>query len=410
MAERLGPRVWHLGLSSLLVLLGCGEAGAGAGVFDDREALVAGAAYPTRNLAFVLVDVGMGVNITSQAAAGVLTTNPNSLKNLLLYESYGRQDITAQVVGPVSYPLSTCSDTETRNMATALRPQFPGFDHYLYYLGSRLTACTWSSLASVGTPGRPARDSWYNANSTCLALGVGFQGNLGEAHSSSLRCPSGLPFADDPNQCTAGEYGDPFDSMGGGCRHMSAWHKVHQGWLSGCNGVRVNASGTFTLLPFERRCDGPQFLKIKAPKSRTFLRPASGGGPATTETFDSYYLELRTPLDFDGTLGGSALTPRVLVHVGGELRSRTDSGVHTFLLDLAPSTTTFNDAALAQGQTFTDPAGGLSITAQAVSSTQATIVVQSTGSDAPQCLDNSSFTPPGPGPETCVDNPPAPVP
>ena len=56
------------------------------------------------------------------------------------------------------------------------------------------------------------------------------------------------------------------------------------------------------------------------PKTRTFNRPAAGGGGATTETLDYYYLELRTPLDFDGTLAyrSSALSPRVLLHVGDD--------------------------------------------------------------------------------------------
>ena len=115
--------------------------------------------------------------------------------------------------------------------------------------------------------------------------------------------------------CTASEYGDSFDPMGGGCRHMNAWQKSYQGWLSSCNGVRVTNSGTFNLLPLEMACNGTQFLQIKAPKARPFMRPAAGGGGATTENLDYYYLELRTPVDFDGTLGGSALSARVLVHM-----------------------------------------------------------------------------------------------
>ena len=119
---------------------------------------------------------------------------------------------------------------------------------------------------------------------------------------------------------------------------MNAWQKSYQGWLSSCNGVRVTNSGTFNLLPLEMACNGTQFLQIKAPHARPFMRPAAGGGGATTENLDYYYLELRTPVDFDGTLGGSALSARVLVHMATDLQPRTGKGFHTFLLDMAPST------------------------------------------------------------------------
>jgi hypothetical protein len=400
-----------VGLVALGGTLGCSDAKT-QDVLDDGQALISGSKYPTRNLAFVMVNVGSGVNINAQTAMNRLVNDANSERNLLLYGSYGRQDMTAQVFGPISYPLSSCTNTDMSRLASDLRPQIQSqgsFQHYLWYLGSQTVGCSWSLLAGLGTPEKPAKDSWYNATTSCVALGQGVEQNLGRQHSSTLRC-TGAPFADDPNSCTSSEYGDLFDVMGGGCRHSNAWQNASQEWLGGCNGVSVTSSGTFTLLPYERRCDGAQFLKVKAPKQRIYIRPAGGGGGASTENLDYYYVELRTPLDFDGTLGGTALTPRVLIHVAANLRTRSQTGVHTYLLDMTPNTSTFNDAALAQGQTFTDPASGLSITAQAVDANQATIVVQSNGSGAPTCLDGSTFTPPGPDPSSCVDNPPTPVP
>ena len=75
-------------------------------------------------------------------------------------------------------------------------------------------------------------------------------------------------------------------------------------------------------------CNGVQYLQMKAPKARPFMRPAGGGGGATTENLDYYYLELRTPVDFDGTLGNGtrALSARVLVHVAGDRRSAHAAG------------------------------------------------------------------------------------
>jgi len=368
--------------------------------------LVSGTGYPARSFALVLVDTGGGVDVTVDGMRGNLLDDPDSLRNYYLDDSFGRQDITAEVLGPFSYPLTTCTSTDMARLASALRPRLPmGYDHYLWFLGSTLGACNWAGLASLGTADAPTRDTWYNNQTNCVVLVQEPGHNFGMQHSSSLRCP-GASFADNPNSCTASEYGDVFDPMGNGCRHMNAWQKAYQGWFGGCNGVAVTGSGTFTLLPIESRCDGAQFLKVKAAKARTFNRPAAGGGGATVETLAYYYVELRSPIGFDGLLGNrSMLTPQVLIHAGNDLRSREETGVHTFLLDMTPTTTGgsgFGDAALPVGSTFTDPAGGVSITVQAVSATQATIKVDiANGAGPPTCLDGTTFALPGPGPASC---------
>jgi MYXO-CTERM domain-containing protein len=369
------------------------------------SALRNAAPYAPRSFAFVMLDMGGGVNTTADAAMGRLITAPDSIRNYYLSDSYGTQDVTAQVFGPMPYSLNgTCG---TSQLATAMRAMIPGtFQHYLWYFGNRQSACAWTGLASVGSPDKPSRDTWYNASTSCVVLVQEPGHNFGMQHSSSIACPNGATLADDVNMCTASEYGDPFDPMGGGCRHMNAWQKDYQGWFGGCNGVNVTSSGSFTLLPIEQRCDGVQFLKIPAPKVRTFNRPAAGGGGATVETFSHYYVELRTPQDFDGMLGNrSSLAPMVLVHIGGDRRGRAQRGLHTFLLDMTPATTGSSgraDSALGVGKTYTDPAGGLSITVKAVSGTQATVDVQiANGSGGPTCLDDTPFTGPGPGQESC---------
>ena len=379
---------------------------------QQQSALQTGTPYAARAFAFVLVDLGGGFNpaITSDDVLGRMINNSDSIRNYYINDSYGLQDITTQVFGPIKYTLNGCTTTSNTmgpgQLANDLRAMIPGtFQHYLWYFGTNQSACQWSGLASLGTPDKPSKDTWYNASTNCVVLVQEPGHNFGMQHSSSLACP-GASFADDPNSCTASEYGDLFDPMGNGCRHMNAWQKTYQGWLAGCNGVAITSSGTFTVLPFENRCDGAQFLKIKAPKVRSFMRPAAGGGSATTETLAYYYVELRTPVDFDGTLGNrSALTPSLLIHVADDVHTRSQKGLHTFLLDMTPTTTgsrAFNDAALPVGATFTDPAGGVSITATAVSATQATVTVDiEGGTGAPTCLDGTTFTAPGPGPESC---------
>ncbi|MBC8132071.1 MAG: hypothetical protein H7X95_03745, partial [Deltaproteobacteria bacterium] len=378
---------------------------------ERKSALRSGAAFPDRAFAFVLVNFGGGVNVTAETAMNRMVNDANSIRNYFLYDSYGRQNISAQVFGPLTVSaLTACGNGNTSGLANALRPMIPGtFQHYLWYFGSRQASCGWSGLASVGTAARPSKDTWYNASTGCVVLVQEPGHNFGMMHSSSIRCP-GVPLADNTAGCTASEYGDPFDPMGGGCKHMNAWQKAYQGWFGGCNGVNVTSSGTFTLLPYEMRCDGAQFLKIKAPKTRMIDR-SGGGGAASTETLDYYYVELRTPLDFDGPLGGgTGLSPRVLLHIANDVKTAAQRAIHPYIIDMTPNTNSFTDAAFAVGQTFTDPAGGLSITATAVSATQATITVEiAGGTGAPTCLDDSTFAAPGPGVETCVTNTATPI-
>jgi len=388
-----------------------------------QSALIGATAFTPRTFAFILVDIGSGfsnvrgpsgasVAVTPDYIMGRMQNDADSIRNYYLGDSYQTQDISTKVVGPLTYTPNGC---DTSAMASALRAQVDAqggpFNHYLWYYGSMNSSCSWSGLASVGTPDRPSKDTWYNASTSCVVLVQEPGHNFGMQHSSSITCGTSAPFADDPNTCTNSEYGDRFDPMGGGCRHMNAWQKSYQGWFGGCNGVKVTNSGTFTLLPYEPSCNGVQFLQVKAPKTRMYMRPAGGGGSATTENLNFYYLELRTPVDFDGTLGNSSsLSARVLVHVADDLHTRTQRGVHPFILDMTPSTTGssgLNDAGLAVGQSFTDPAGGLTITNMAMSNSGATIQVTYTaGSGDPTCMDGTPFTPPGPDVSSCTTSAP----
>src|SRR5947208_13822314 len=101
------------------------------------------------------------------------------------------------------------------------------------------------------------------------------------------------------------------------------------------------------------------------------------GSDTTVEELSYYYVELRgQAAGFD-----QGLAPQVQVRVGGDYRPAEQSGLHTWLLDMNPATNTFTDAALTVGRTFTDPAGGVTITATAVSASSATIAVTIEGGD-----------------------------
>ncbi len=245
------------------------------------SALVGATPYSPRSFAMVLINLnGDGVNTTADSVMGRLIGNADSIRNYYLADSYGMQDITAQVFGPINYTMTTCSNSDASRLSSDLRPMISGtFQHYLWYIGvtnANGSPCTWGGLGSVGSPQSPARDTWYNGSSSCVVLVQEPGHNFGMQHSSTLACGTSAAFMDDPNGCTYSEYGDRFDPMGGGCRHMNAWQKQYQGWFGGCNGVRVNRSGTFTLLPFEPQCNGVQFLHDQDAQDAR-VQPPRGG-------------------------------------------------------------------------------------------------------------------------------------
>jgi hypothetical protein len=383
-----------------------------AEVESSREALITGTPFKIRNIAFVLVDLGSGVNLTSDAAAKRLmgtATGDDSVRQFFIENSFGLQDVSAQVFGPLSTTMADCANSATSTLASTLRPQVTGtFDQYFWYLGSKVAACEWSGLAMVGSPDRPAKDTWFNASSGCVVLVHEPGHNLGLKHASSMKCGTEV-FVDAPDGvCTHSEYGDTLDAMGNGCRHMNSFTKAYEKWFGGCNMVDVPATGTFTLLPIEVPCDGIQSLQIKMPKTRPFYR-SGGGGSAGTTDLTHYYVELRAPFGFDGKHGSSsALKPQVQIRVSGDIRKSTQSGLNTWYLDMVPSTSTLDG--LLAGGTFTDPAGGITITVDAIEETKATVRVEITdGTGSPTCIDGvTTVTAPGPGPESCAAGPAVP--
>ena len=301
-----------------------------------RSALINGTKYPAKRLALILLDIGGGTNLTAENAlreiVGPSTNTDPPLRNYYAEVSYGTEELDGRVFGPFQYAIGNCNTSGMPTMFREMVNQMGGgtFNHYLWYIGSRTSACSWSGLGEVGTPAAPQNDTWYNGSSSCVVMIQEPGHNFGMQHSSSMRCGS-ASFNDTPQgSCTHSEYGDPFDPMGGGCRHMNAWQKTYNGWLQGCNMVRVRSSGTFTLNPLELACDGAQVLQIPMPKTRMFMR-SGGGGSATNDALTHYYLELRTKRGAD-----MALTTSVHVRVSGDIRGRSSRGLHTWILDMDP--------------------------------------------------------------------------
>jgi hypothetical protein len=380
-----------------------------------QQPLINPTPLPATKLAMAVVDVGGGTNITPDELNKRLFTNADSTKAYYLQNSFGMHDLVGMVSPKTyTYAMTTC---DTSGMASALRATIDTdvgqvSDVYLWYFGSKVSACAWSGLSG-------GKDTFYNASSSCVVLVQEPGHSFGMSHSSSMACTdpgSGavVPILDDLGTgdvatCTHNEYGNRYDTMGGGCRHFNAYNKVYRTYFQKCNGVNVRKSGTFHLMPIEKPCNGIQTLQVPMPHVRGFFRTGGGGSDGVTQL--AYYtIELRSPIGFD-----TGLKPTVIINAspkwsvistGGTRGSR---GEHTWLLDMAPSVTTGTDGtahALALGQTFTDPGGGVAITTMSVGPDGADIKIDITGAttvpDAGTetvCLDGTPI--PAPGPENC---------
>lgn len=390
------------------------------------QSLINPVPLPATKLAMAVVDIGTGTNITPDELNKRLYTNVDSTKAYYLQNSFGMHDLVGMVSPKTySYPMTTC---DTSGMASALRAQLDAdvgqvSDVYLWYIGKNISACSWSGLSG-------GKDTWYNGSSSCVVLVQEPGHSFGMSHSSSMTCTDPATGAvtairddlgtGDAASCTHSEYGNRYDTMGGGCRHFNAYNKVYRTYLQKCNGVNVRKSGTFNLMPIEKPCNGIQALQVPMPRTRGFFRTGGGGSDGVTQL--SYYtVELRAPIGFDSSMKATVIinaAPKwsVISTTGG----RGSRGEHTWLLDMAASVTTGQDGtahALAAGQTFTDPAGGVSITTLSVGNEGAVIKVDITGTTSVAdagtetvCLDGTPIE--APGPATCGDDgggPPPPI-
>jgi MYXO-CTERM domain-containing protein len=143
----------------------------------------------------------------------------------------------------------------------------------------------------------------------------------------------------------------------------------------------------------------------------TVSDPQSQG---TAVSLKNYYLELRTAggnFDAYGTAsrpGAVTFTqPTVFVYTSDDVRVPTgaattrnnQNSVWTELLNMTPSNSSFTGLT-SVGQSFVDPAGGPTITLQAISATGATIAITNPkGSGSPTCIDGTALS--GAGPTTC---------
>jgi Gametolysin peptidase M11/NPCBM-associated, NEW3 domain of alpha-galactosidase len=280
----------------------------------------------------------------------------------ILENSYQQTWLTGDVYGWYTLPDSstTCNPTQMAvdadNAAAAAGVNLASYKRKVYVFPYD-SACGWSGMALIG--GSPSQ-AWMNGSIDPNLFAHELGHNLGLYHSHGLFCGSSVVGAN----CTVTEYGNVTDTMGFGVGDYNAFQKERLGWINyGASPpvTAVNVSGSYVIDPYETTGTSSEALKI--------LKSAD----PTTGLRTWYYLEYRQPLGWDQVLlnyaaGNNDFTTGVLVSTGTESTPNSSD-----LLDMTPNSWGF--AALAPGQTFTDPDAGVTIITESTSSTGASVQV-----------------------------------
>ncbi len=225
-----------------------------------------------------------------------------------------------------------------------------GYGH-IQFIFPEQSSCDWAGLGQM-----PGQLTWLNGYIDPWVSAHELGHNMGLHHASSYRCTSGGATVTWSSNCTASEYGDPYDVMGNNSHvfHSNAWHLAQLGIVPSTGVKTIAASGTYTIKSALNRGPGINLLRVP-----------TGGTPARY-----YDLSIRESGGVFDSLLPTSMTSGVSVHWDPATSVVTQS----LLLDGTPGTAgNFTDAALPVGSTFSD--GQNSITVDSVVPGQAAVSV-----------------------------------
>jgi putative cell wall-binding protein len=296
----------------------------------------------------------------SQVTAGFFAEAPaKSVRSYFAEQSYGGISVTGDVFGyyTINANRSSC-DWSTWHKAARDAAAADGVTLSTYTnvvaIWPGQSVCGWAGIAYV-----PGAYSALNNTISWTTAAHELGHNLGAHHAQSLSCTnsSGVRVSLS-STCQASEYGDPFDRMGSGQVHFNHYHRRQIGILGAADQQTVTTGGTYTIgVASHATSGGPKIVRI-----------ARGDGTYL-------YLEYRRTFGLFETFSSTAnVTTGVSIRIGPDTLRR-----QTQLIDMTPSTTTFADAALTAGRTFSDPVSGWTITTSTVSSTGAVVTLGAPG-------------------------------
>ena len=284
-------------------------------------------------------------------------------------------------------------------MAAAIAALPKTYDHYYWVYGPDPRGANCGTWGDEGRPNRIAVYSSYSFGSLVgYAQEIGH--NFGMTHEPTITCAGAAPFLDDPTQCTHVEYGNHAQLHGRRRAPPVGLPQVRAGLdrrLQRGEGRRLRDlhPGPAGACPATASSCCRCRAQDPRPRRRPVIARATRRCSATTT------LEMRAPYGFD-----SNLAPMVLMSIGGALPTVAAAAPYLYMLDLKPEAgrANHNNAGLMTvGQTYSDPAGGLTFTLMAIDDRSATVNVTSTGPAPPPAWTTrrSPFrdpTPPAAGP------------
>jgi hypothetical protein len=348
------------------------DGSSGSAVADSGAAPLASGVPRTVAIVDITFGNGQVPAYTDAQLQGVLVSNANSVSNYFSEQSYGQVSFTG-ITNPngdifrvpiAATPDSNCDWSTWGSEATAAvgASVLNAYNHVIYVFNSG-GHCGFAGLGYM--PGRTVYiDNYFQLSVVAHELGH----NLGVHHASALRCivnGQAVAFANANGACSSSEYGDPYDIMGSSATNQQdAFHKWQSGWLGASTGPRVQTithSGDYTVNPLELSTGVPLLL---IPGVTSGMN--TNNSPSTN-LGQEFAIDLRQPYgtQFDAFPGtnppGTSGVEIHLVQTPG-----TGAPVQTQLIDTTPQTSSFLDAPLTPGNTFTDAADNITITDEGI--------------------------------------------
>ncbi len=297
-----------------------------------------------------LTDLNSQPYTTSQVASAVYGAT-GSVKAFFEEESKGRMTVTGSVFGwyTINATSTNCNWSTwvslANTAANAAGANLSSFTNVMYIF-PYTSQCGFAGLGYV-----PGTVSVLNGTISVQVMTHELGHNFGLGHANGINCAvNGTRVAlSTAANCSEQAYVDPFSTMGNNAlRHNQGSQLGELGWLSSSEKVIGAPGHTYAISPY---------FSSGAVK---LVRIPRGDGTY----FD---LDFRTTYgNVDNFAAGSPAVSGVTIRIGKGTASPTNSPQPTDLIDTTPSTSSWADAPLLVGRTFTDPVSKMSFTTMAI--------------------------------------------